>query len=631
MRRRVWPPAFDSPPDPSGGPPADRDQLTEEEAQRVVLFGRAAVALGGVLAIYAAVVFKVGWLQIVKRAELEQISHQLLHRSYEEPGKPGDILDRFGRVLATSVEVYDVKIDPWLFRKNTTLEKRREAVPVLAHVLGVPAQEIWEKVNSDRGYEYLATGVSPKVKGRVEAAKKEHRIPWVTFDVRYRREYPMGKAACYVLGWRGPNHAPRCGLEQTYDFLLTGIRGSKVLNIDKYGRLVPWDSGKRAMPARPAKSIVLTIDADLQQATETALVHLWKRFRPKRCLAVVMEPKTGAVLAMAALPGYDPNWFSGSAQSQWRKKDKPLDNPVVNWGFEPGSVMKAFTVAAALELGITNEREVFHCEGKIPNLGGKPLSCAGGTAHGTLNLVMAVARSCNLTAARLAMRIGGPTLVAWLKRFGFGHPTRVGIRPEGFGLLPPGPGQERLRQRDVANLGFGQGMSATLIQLAAAYCGLLNDGKYMLPYVVKEVVRRDGEVFRRVEPKMVRQVCSPETSRRIRRMLRMVVQKGTGKDARIPGVDVGGKTGTAQKPKPGGGYWGRERPEKHIAVFVLAVPIEEPELVIAVAADEPKGRYHGGDVAAPTAREIAVEALRLRGELPAVAEGGEARPERRSG
>jgi len=278
--------------------------------------------------------------------------------------------------------------------------------------------------------------------------------------------------------------------------------------------------------------------------------------------------------------------------------------------------MKLFTIATALDLHLTTEGEVFHCSGQLPDVGGAPLYCAEGHAHGDLDLVAVAARSCNISAACLAERIGGERLVEALKRYGFGQPTRIGLCPEGYGLLPPGEGHERLYERDVANLGFGQGMSCTLVQLASAYCGLVNDGVYMLPHVVRSVIEEDGTLFREVKPREMRQVCTTETSARVRRMLKAVVEVGTGKAAAIKGVSVGGKTGTAQKPRPGGGYYS----DRHVAVFVIVLPVEDPDLVIAVMIDEPKNGYHGGDVAAPAAREIALAALRLRGELPPEAE-----------
>lgn len=577
---------------------------------------RGVVAVAVVLVVFIVIWFRVAHLQIFKRAELESFADGFQPRYGELAGQPGDLLDCYDRVMATSVQVFAIKIDPRRFREDVPVAARGKAVRLMAEALGRPESEIWATVKSSRSWEYLARRVSIETKNCLVQVLRDNDIPRVVAEPEYVREYPMGLTAASLLGWRGPDHAARCGVEQAYDFVLTGLPGSRVGNRDKYGRLVLWGAERQAVRARPGRGVVMTVDADLQQAAEIALGNLEAKHHPKACHALVIEPKTGAIRAMASRPSYDPNWFSGAVQSNRRPTKDDLDNPVVNKGFEPGSVMKIFTVAEALEEGKTEESEGFSCGGMLPNVGGRPLYCNDGRAHGSMNLTGVVCKSCNINAARLAQRIGGVAIVKALKRFGFGAPTRVGLYPEGFGLLPPSPGHDMLYERDVANLGFGQGMSCTLIQLAAAYCGVVNDGVYMLPYVVQSVVEEDWTEFRRVQPKAVRRVCSVETSRRLRQMLQAVVDEGTGRAARIPGVKVGGKTGTAQKPGPSGRY----EKGKHVAVFVMVVPIDDPRWVIAVMADEPKNGYHGGQVAAPAAKEIALAALRLSGKLPVQAQ-----------
>jgi cell division protein FtsI/penicillin-binding protein 2 len=596
---------------------AYRDRATEDfAADREHLLRRAGIVLAAVLIAYLIIWLRVGYCQTVERPTLEAIAGYLQPKFREPAGQPGDILDVNQRVLATSIATYTLKVDPLRFRtdlKNNPAEIARAAAAV-AGALGLTAQEVAAKVGSQREWEYLIRRVSPDVKDRLTKLMRDKtaKIPSMTWEREYRRAYPLGTTACQALGWRGPDHAPRCGLEQMYDFLLMGQPGSAVGSRDRYDRVVSWASAKKPVAARPGRSLVLTIDADIQQAAEVALDHVTEAHTPAASAAIVMDPKTGRVLAMASRPSFDPNWFSGSLEGR-KPEEADLKNPLVNHGFEAGSAMKGFTIAEALEEGLTKETEMFSCGGRIPDIGGRPLFCDEGRSHGSLDLRAVMSRSCNISAARLAMRIGGPKMVAALRKFGFGTPTRIGYRPEGFGLLPPGPGQI-LRIRDVANMGFGQGLSVTIIQLCAGYASLVNDGVYMQPYVVDRVLNADGKVFRKVDPVALRRVVSPEVSHEIRGMMRLVVDKGTGKAARIPGVGVGGKTGTAQKPVAG--RYG----EDHIAVFVLATPIDNPRFMIAVMADSPKNGYHGGDVAAPAAREIAMAALRLHGQLPAEAE-----------
>lgn len=588
-------------------------------ARRSALILRARFVLGMLFGAFAAIWGAVWWYQVHKRAELEKLAPKFQPFFREPAGQPGDILDAKGRVLATSVQTYAVKIDPPKFREEFRGQPHEmdRAIRTLATILALPEDRIRGKVFSSKLWEYLAQLVPAETRQRLAQAIRagNPRIPYVTTETQYRREYPLGATACYVLGWRGVGHVARCGLEQTYDFLLTGQPGSAVGSRDKYGRLILWPSARQPVDARPGRSIVLTIDADIQQAAEVALDHLMARHTPRcGCAAIVMDPNSGRVLAMAAKPGFDPNWFSGATPGR-RPKAKDLYNPLVNYGFEPGSVMKPFTIAAALDAGLTSENEVFFCSGSLPNVGGRPLHCADGHAHGRMSLAEVLVKSCNVSAARLALRLGGERLIKALRCFGFGAPTGLGFRPEGYGSLPPAPGEPALRQRDVANLAFGQGMSVTFIQLTAAYCALVNGGIYMQPMIVDRVLTPTGEEWRRVDPVPVRRVCSERTSERMRAMLQLVVERGTGKRARIPGVKVGGKTGTAQKPGPKGYISGA-----YIAVFVLVLPADNPRYVITVMADEPRNGYHGGTVAAPTAREIAMAILRLEHRLPPEAE-----------
>lgn len=601
-------------------PPSNRKANGEFAATRSALKSRALFVMGTLFGAYATIWAAVWWYQVHKRGELESLAPQFQPLFREPAGQPGSILDAKGRVLATSVQTYAVKVDPPKFREEFRGQPAQmaKAIRVLADILGVPENHVRQKIHSPASWEYLAQRVPPETRRQLMRAIRngDPKIPYITTEVQYRREYPLGTTACWVLGWRGVDHVARAGLEQTYDFLLTGLPGSAVGSRDKWGRLILWPAARHPVEARPGRSIVLTIDADIQQATESALDHLVAVHAPKRgCGAIVMDPRTGRILAMAAKPSFNPNEFSGAVLGR-RPTEKDLLNPLVNYGFEPGSVMKTFTIAAALDAGLTSEEEVFSCPGVLPDVGGRPLRCADGHVHGRMRLAEVLAKSCNISAARLAMRLGGDRETEALRRFGFGAPTGVGFNPEGHGSMPPAPGEPVLRERDVANLGFGQGMAVTVMQLAAGYCALVNGGVYMQPMIVDQVLKPTGEVWYSVPPVQVRRVCSQQTSVKIRRMLELVVEQGTGKRARIPGVRVGGKTGTAQKPGPGGKY----REGAYIAVFVMVLPADDPHYVITVMADEPSNGYHGGTVAAPAAREIAMAILRLERTLPPEAE-----------
>ncbi|MBC7287931.1 MAG: penicillin-binding protein 2 [Armatimonadetes bacterium] len=581
---------------------------TFRPADPVVL--RAYIVAGVLLGFLLVVFGRVAHLQLFKYARLEALEGRV-HQSFRRPaGPPGDILDSYGRVVATSEPAWAVKINPCGFRRLVPEGKEREAaIKHLAQALGQPEARVREVVNQDRTWGYLARYVTTEVKERVREAAKKYGIPHITFDPEYRRVYPLKTAACHVVGWRGPDQTARTGLEAAYSFVLDSQPGSARGATDKYGRHVPWPDRGRPYPGREGRCLVTTLDIDIQQALESALDSVYARYRPDACLGIVMEAKTGGVLAMAARPNYDPASFGRSGKGRRRASEEDIKNPCTQRGFEPGSAMKPFVVAAALEEGLVSESDHFFCDGALSEVGGPPIHCAHGARHGTLTLTEVIAKSCNVSAGRIALRVGGEKLLEWLRRFGFGQAVGIEL-PEALGLLPPAPGHPCLYKRDVACLGFGQGMSATLIQLAAAYCALANDGVYMLPHMVRRIVSRDGSVFREIEPVRLRRVCSVETSRRVRAMLQSVVEHGTGTNARIPGVAVGGKTGTAQRPKPGGGF------EGYIASFVMVLPIDDPRYVIAIVVDNPHGGQYGGSVAAPAVRDVALAILRTHGEIP---------------
>ena len=606
-----------------GGGGTGADIVHDREAAEVpgYLMRRGVIATGALLAFLGLVFYRVLVLQLFLWPHYAELEARLRPRALRPPDPPGEILDAYGRTLATSRTTWAVKVDPDNFRRaykeRTT---RDEAVRVLADVLQVPEKTIREAINKPGHFAYLKRPIDRKERDRVRAAIEKNDIKHVDFDREYERVYLLDKTACHAIGWRGPDQSPRMGLEAVYDFVLQSQPGSSLGATDAHGREIPSNGRGKPYRGRPGRYLVTTIDIDIQTSLETALDKVVRQYRPKRAMGIVMDPRTGEVLAMAARPCFNPNDFCRRGEGRKKVTKQDLINPVTQTGFEPGSCMKPFVVAAALEEGVTNETERFYCNGVLTEAGGPPIHCAHGARHGSLTLVDVVARSCNVSAARLALRLGGERLIEWLKMFGFARPTGIEL-PEGLGLLPPGPGRQRLYPRDVACLGFGQGLSVTLIQLASAYCALANDGVLMLPHLVKRVEERDGTVFRRVEPLAVRRVCSAATSRRVLSMLESVVERGTGKAARIEGVRVGGKTGTADRPKRGGGF------EGYVSSFVMVVPVDDPQYVIVIVVDYPHGGHYGGVVAAPAAREVALTALRVHRGIaalqPSVGEKGD--------
>jgi len=397
-------------------------------------------------------------------------------------------------------------------------------------------------------------------------------------------------------------------------FVVAGEAGTPRRNVDAWGRTIVGMEADTALPPIPGKSLVTTVDLDVQRQVEAALDRLWSRNRPENACVVVMEPRTGAVLALSSRPNYDPNDLAPRAGEERKPVTvESMLNHAVNWEYEPGSTFKILTAACALQAGAVALHRRFHCPGTMI-LGGRPLRCWGEWAakgHGSVDLPAILAKSCNLGAAQVAVSIGAQRFTQFLETCGLGRRTLVGLPGEAGGKVYP---PESLRLRDLANMGFGQHVLVTPLQLTAAIGAVVNDGIYMQPQIVRRVLNPDGSVFREIPPHARTTLCSPEVSRQIRQMMIGVVENGTGRAARIPGIAVGGKTGTAQVFDPKTGTF----PEgQKVVSFVLVAPADRvPDFCILVVAKNPKIGEHGADVAAPVAKEIALYLLRRQGILP---------------
>ena len=348
-----------------------------------------------------------------------------------------------------------------------------------------------------------------------------------------------------------------------------------------------------------------TLDLEVQRQLEASLDQVMTTNHPQEACAIVMNPRTGAIVAMAARPNHDPNEFSLT--------NDDLKNPPVNWVYEPGSTFKILCAAAALDSGAITPNTTFNCP-SVMTIGGKPLKnwkLYSGT-H-TLTAAGILAESNNLGAAQMALRTGATRYSAFLQRCGLGSPTGVGLPGEEAGIFHAGAS---LRTRDVANMGFGQSISVTPLQLITAISAIVNDGKYMQPQIVSRVLNPDGSTYRDVPPLQRGTVCSPETSNLIRDMLVGVVEHGTGARAKIKGFAIGGKTGTAQVVDAQTHTFSASQ---SILSFVLVAPENRvPDFVILVIAKNCEVGEHGSDVAAPPAREVAEFMLHQAGLLPAV-------------
>jgi len=515
-------------------------------------------------------------LQWLQSEELRAKAERQRLREFVVLAPRGTIRDVHGRILAKSIEV------PSIAAVAELVPEARWAA--LAEALEMPLSALRRKLAGRHGFVWLARQTRPEVAARVEAL----RIPGIRRIDEWRRFQPLGPETGHVLGFVGVDGNGLEGLEHSLNDRLAGTPGRKMVRVDARGGLLP-DEAWLQRP-RPGEDLRLYLDATIQSLAYAALVEGVRRHHAKAGSVVVMRPQDGAVLAMVNWPGFNPNDFRQYRPDQWR-------NRAITDVIEPGSVLKPFTVAAALQSGRWHPGSRVDC-------GNGRFLVADHAIHDVhprrwLNLTELIARSSNIGAAKLALDVGPAALHRLLDEVGFGRKTGIALSGESPGILPP---EARWGPVETATIAFGQGIAVTPLQLATAFCVLANGGTYVPPKLVI------GNAHARP-----RRVLSSAVAAQVMRMLEAATgPEGTGKLAVPRGYRVAGKTGTAQKPDPRGGY----APDRFTATFVGAVPAEAPRLVIAVVLDEPRDVIYGGQVAAPIFRNIAAAVLPYLGVMP---------------
>jgi cell division protein FtsI (penicillin-binding protein 3) len=513
-------------------------------------------------------------------------------RDLQLTGPRGDIVDRFGAPLAVSLQVPSVYANP------RALEDRSRAALGLAQALKSRFEEIFPFLTGDRGFVWVRRWLDPEQAERVEALRERG----ITVVQEPRRYYPGRELAAHLLGFVGRDGNGLEGLEKTFDAELRGAPLTLSTLRDARGRELTVGGVPPPATAGAGRTLVLTIDRAVQFLTEEALRRAVHETQARRATAVVLEPRTGEIRALANLPTYNPN-VPGSSSQQERR------NLAVADSFEAGSTMKVFTVATALEARAVTPQERFFCERGSWKFGSHRIRDVHAAGH--LPVTDVVKFSSNICAAKIGLRLGAHRLHEGLRRFLFGEPTGLGLPGEASGTLHT---PDRWRPSGVVTHSYGYGVSVTALQLAQAYAAIANGGEIVRPRLVRTVLDPHGALVHRVEREVRGRAVSTETARVLTRMMVRVTEKGgTGHRAAIDGHEVAGKTGTAYKAGPGG-----YSTEKRVALFAGFVPAQDPRLVAVVVLDEPKGKVTGGLVAAPVWREIAEGALRLWGVPPSV-------------
>lgn len=485
-----------------------------------------------------------------------------------------DLQDRRGNVLAVSATVDSVAAWP------RQISDRRAAAAALAGPLGLPSREIARRLDGGTGFVWLQRWVAPDAAERVSRLG----ISGVQLLPERRRFYPNGPLAGTLIGFADRDGRGLSGAELAFDRQLRGSSAEIPALRDARGHVLPDVSAPKR--SRTGQAIRLAIDVRLQHFSEGALEEALRRTGARHATLVALDPRTGEILALAEEPGFDPNRFWLEDKALYRARAF-VDE------FEPGSTMKPFSVALALDAGVVRPEQVFDCENGRFRVGRKVIRDAH--PHELLTVTDIVRVSSNIGAAKISAELGARRLVDGLRRFGFGDLPGSGFPGEVPGLL------RNLRERqeiERANLSFGQGISVTPVQLVTAMATFANGGRRVTPRLL--AARSDGEDAASEPPR----VLSEQTTREVVAMLRAVVESGTGTRAALPNVAVAGKTGTAQKVKEG-----TYSQKDFIASFVGFAPAERPRFVIGVFIDEPQGLHTGGAVAAPVFREVAAYAL----------------------
>ncbi|MDI6703941.1 MAG: penicillin-binding transpeptidase domain-containing protein [bacterium] len=519
---------------------------------------------------FMGLIIRLYYIQISQNGKMKGLPIINHMKREEVEVERGTIYDRKGRTLAVSIEVKSLYANP------LHVEDVEYTASKLSPILDMKKEDIISKLNKDCCFVWLKRKLPKKEAMAIERLD----LPGIHFIEEYKRFYPKGRLASNILGFAGMDNRGLEGIELSFDEYLKSKGESFQFIMDGTGKVIYND-----IPKTKGYEIVLTIDEVIQHIAESELEKVCTRYEAKNGIVLVMDPKTGEMLAMAVYPNFNPNNFSRYSQSRFR-------NRAISDTFEPGSTFKIITGAAALQEGVVKSKDTFYCDGNI-KISKHKTSCI--VKHKDLTFSEIIEKSCNVGAIKTALRLKPNTFYGYIKRFGFGNLTGIDLPGEGKGILRKPGKWSRL---SIPSLAIGQELSVSALQLITAITPFANEGRLIKPLIVKYIRDSDGNIIKRFNPTCVRQVISPEVALEITRILEKAVRYGTGKNAYIPGLRVAGKTGTAQKAV-GGKY------SEFISLFVGYLPADNPKVIILVVVDEPKGEHLGGVVASPVFKKIA--------------------------
>lgn len=532
---------------------------------------------------FTVVIGRLVYYQVIEHKELRAAA--LTQRTWEKPIEPkrGHIADIHGHILALNSIEWDVSVSPSLVVGKETVADR------LSELLQIPREEISATLVSKVPWVQLATGVDYEAGEAIASLEN----PGIISVPRSRRFYPEGSLFSHPLGFVNDIGDGYYGVEGHYDQSLKGIRGSRTVEQDPVGEELPFEP-LHEEPALEGVSLVLTLDRNIQYIAAEELDRALQEYGAQSGTVLIMDPKTGAILASVSAPNYDPNDFLN-------QDDNLLPDPAVSNMWEPGSIFKIITWSAGLDSGTISPGTTFYDEGAL-EVGGRVIRNSDRQGHGLVTMTDSLVQSLNTVAAFISTSMGKDRFYTYLRRFGFGSLSNVDLSSEGPGMVKL-PGDSYWFPSELGTNSFGQGIAVTPIQMLAAASAVANQGTLMKPYVVHKFIFQDPESgedqVAEVEPMVVRRAISQHTAETLTQMLVRVIEEGA-KKAQVPGYRIAGKTGTAQVPTPYGYH-----ASYTIGSFIGFAPADDPQFIVLVKLDKPTASPWGSQTAAPTFQAIA--------------------------
>ena len=559
-----------------------------QESKKWLRF-RIVTLMGFFLVLFVALITRAFQLQVLSGEALKNIASRQHTTTLQIQPERGIIFDRNGEKLAASVLTDSVCADP------SKIRNPKDTAEQLAGIIEVDKNTILKKISASKNFCWLARRIPPEQASKVEALN----IDGIFLIKEPKRFYPNGELAGHLIGFVGLDSIGLEGLELKYDEYLKGTPEKVAWTRDAKGkRLYPRIERVAAVDDRASYNLILTIDSRIQHLVETQLKEAVRDKGAKGGYAMVMDPKTGEILALANEPSFDPNLFAQGNPSRGKNK-------LITDCYDPGSIFKPFLVAAALEEKVIKDTDRFYCENGHYAIADRVIHEAQRKRHGTLTVREILKYSSNIGSVKISERLGKEKFYHYITKFGFGSKTGIDLPGESPGLLRHYKDWTRV---DASTIAFGQGISITGIQAMTALSAIANEGVMMKPFIIRGIVDKRGQVMKEYRPQIVRRVISPATAKKLTSILTDVVgaEDGTGKKARIENVNVAGKTGTSQKFDFARRVFSSERVR---TAFMGFFPAEAPQVVMIVVLDEPQRDKWGGVASAPVFKRIGEQML----------------------